>query len=68
MSAMLERNDELIEQFNKEEQKRLRLQRRKRARRKRAPGASKEFHKILDRLDELREQTPADCVSKRWIK
>ncbi|MFH1208001.1 MAG: hypothetical protein V1673_00390 [Candidatus Omnitrophota bacterium] len=48
---MLERNDELIEQFNKEEQKRQRLQRRKRARRKRAPSASKEFHKLFDRLD-----------------
>ena len=65
---MLERNDELIEQFNKEEQKRLRLQRRKRTRRKRSPGASKEFHKLLDRLDEaLERHKPADCISKRWI-
>ncbi len=61
---MLERNEELIEQFNKEEQKRQRLQRRKRARRKRAPGASKEFHKMLDRLDEAIERhKPADCIS-----
>jgi preprotein translocase subunit SecA len=65
---MLERNDALIEQFNKEEQKRLRLQRRKRARRKRAPGASKEFHKLLDRLDlAIERHKPADCISTKWI-
>ena len=61
---MLERNDELIERFNKEEQKRQRLQRRKRA-----PHASKKFHKLLDRLDEVMEKyRPVDCIAKKWIE
>ncbi len=66
---MLERNDELIELFNKEELKRQRLQQRKRERRKRNPQASKELHKLLDRVDEAIERhKPADCISKKWVR
>lgn len=65
---MLERNDELIDRSNKEEQKRQKLIRRKRNRRKRAPSTSKEFHKLLDRLDEVMERRkPVDCISRKWI-
>ena len=65
---MLDDNRELIGLFNKEEQKRQRLQRRKRARRKRMPLENKEFHKLLDRVDDAMEQhKPVDCISKKWI-
>jgi len=66
---MLDSNRKLIDQFNKEEQKYQRLQRRKRARRKKLPLASKKLHKLLDRLDVLAENhQPVDCVSKKWIE
>lgn len=65
---MLERNDELIDRFNKGEQKRQRLERRKRSRRKKAPHTSKALHKLLDRLDEAMERhKPVDCISRKWI-
>ena len=66
---MLERNDELINLFNKEEQNRQRLQLRKKARRKRAPHASKKLRKLLDLLDEAMERRkPVDCFSRKWVK
>jgi len=64
---MLNEN-EFVDQFNKEEQKRQRLKERKLKRRARFPKLSKRLHKALDRWDELREKlAPADCVSKKWI-
>lgn len=66
---MLETSRELIDQFNKHEQRRRRLQRQKRARRKQLRGARPELLKCLDRLDEITEdQKPVDCVSSKWIK
>jgi len=65
---MLDDNRELIDLFNKEEQKRQRLLQRKRARRERAPHASKTFHKLLDRVDETIERhKPVDCIANKWI-
>ncbi|MFA7254544.1 MAG: hypothetical protein WC133_00395 [Candidatus Omnitrophota bacterium] len=64
---MLERNDELIEQFNQEEQKYRRLQFRKKARRKLFPRAGKKIRKALDRLAEIESRPPAECVAKKWI-
>jgi hypothetical protein len=65
---MLDDNRELIDLFNKEEQRRQRLIRRKRGRRKKAPRSGKAWHRLLDRLDEMMERSkPADCVSKKWI-
>ena len=65
---MLKRNDELIEQFNKEEQTRQRLERRRRARRKRSPELSEKNHKILDRLEKIIERRkPTDCIARKWV-
>jgi len=62
-------NRELIDQFNKKEQKRQRLELRKLKRRTRFPKLSERFHKVFDRCDELRERmAPVDCVSQKWIK
>jgi len=61
--------NEYIEQFNKEEQKRQRLEQKKLKRRARFPKLSERFHKAMDRWDELHERlAPADCVAKKWIK
>ncbi len=66
---MLERNDELIEKFNKEEQMRQRMERCKRARRKWVPKLSRRLHKILDHFgEEIERQVPVDCISKKWIE
>ena len=65
---MLERNDELIDQFNKEEQRRQRILRRKRSRRKQDPKLSRNLQKLLDRLEkEIEKRASVDCVSKKWI-
>ncbi|MDD5227104.1 MAG: hypothetical protein PHV97_07995 [Candidatus Omnitrophica bacterium] len=63
---MLGDNRELIDQFNKEEQKRRRLEKKKLQRRVLFPKLSERFHKTLDRWDEFLEKlTPADCISRK---
>ncbi|MFA7255659.1 MAG: hypothetical protein WC133_06145 [Candidatus Omnitrophota bacterium] len=65
---MLKQN-ELVEQFNKEEQKRRRILKKKLARRIRSPKLKPALRKILDRLDEKVERSaPVDCLAKKWIK
>jgi len=65
---MLKKN-ELVEQFNKEEQKKQSLKEKKLKRRVRFPKLSERIHKALDRADELVEKrAPVDCVSGKWIK
>ena len=65
---ILERDQALIDQFNKEEQRRQHLRRRKLSRRKRAPKLSRNFHKLLDRLDaEIEKRAIVDCISKKWV-
>lgn len=66
---MLENNRELVDQFNKEEQKRQCLKRKRLKRRTCRPGASKRLHQMMDQLDEaLERRKPADCISKKWIE
>ncbi|MFA5167203.1 MAG: hypothetical protein WC530_01585 [Candidatus Omnitrophota bacterium] len=68
VQLMLERNDELIGRFNKNEQKYRSLQRRKRARRKQLPHASKKLHRLFDLFDKaIEKRESADCISKKWI-
>ncbi|MBC8420379.1 MAG: hypothetical protein ISR62_05355 [Desulfobacteraceae bacterium] len=58
-------NQELIDQFNHDEQLWRRLQWRKVKRRVRFPKLAASSHAILDLLDEMRERRkPADCVSR----
>ena len=58
-------NQELIDQFNQDEQLWRRLQWRKVKRRVRFPKLGALPHAILDLLDEMRERhKPADCVSR----
>lgn len=65
---MLESNRDLIDQFNKKEQKRQHLEQKKLKRRARFPKLNERIHKALDRWDELYERmAPVDCVSKKWI-
>jgi len=62
---MLQRNQELIDQFNRDEQRWWQLQRRKLKRRVRFPKLGALRHDILDLRDEMRERRrPADCVSR----
>ncbi len=64
---MLQRDQELIDQFNRDEQ-RWRLQWRKLKRRVRFPKLGALRHAILDLRDEMREKRqPLDCVSSKWI-
>ena len=66
--AMLQRNQELIDQFNRDEQLRHRLQWRKVKRRVRFPKLGALSHDILDLGDEMRERRrPADCVGRKRI-
>jgi hypothetical protein len=66
---MLQRNQELIDQFNRDEQRWRRLQLRKVMRRVRFPKLGGSFHAILDLRDEMRERRrPADCISSKWIE
>ncbi|MBW2036337.1 MAG: hypothetical protein JRI41_02490 [Deltaproteobacteria bacterium] len=65
---MLQRNQELIDQFNQDEQLWRRLQWRKMKRRVRFPKLGALHHAILDLRDEMRERRrQADCVSGEWI-
>jgi len=66
--TMLQRNQELIDQFNRDKQLWHRLQWRKVKRRVRFPKLGALSHAILDLRDEMRERyKPADCVSREWI-
>ena len=61
--SILQRNQELIDQFNREEQLWYRLQSRKVKRRVRFPKLGALFHAMLDLRDEMRERyRPADCI------
>jgi len=65
--SMLQRNQKLIDQFNRDEQCRRRLRWRKLKRRVRFPKLGALRHTILDLRDEMRERRrPADCVSRKW--
>jgi len=65
---MLQRNQELIDQFNHDEQRWQRLQWRKLKRRVRFPKLGALLHAILDLRDEMRERRrPADCISRKLI-
>jgi hypothetical protein len=65
---MLQRNQELIDQFNREEHRWRRLQWRKLMRRVRFPKLGALSHAILDMRDEMRERRgPADCISSKWL-
>jgi len=65
---MLQRNQELIDQFNHDEQRWQRLQLRKVKRRVRFPKLGALSHALLDMRDEMRERRrPADCVSRERI-
>ena len=66
---MLQRNQELIDQFNRDEQHWQRLQRRKVKRRVRFPKLGALRHAILDLRDEMSEKRrPVDCVSSKRIR
>jgi len=66
---MLQPNQELIDRFNRDEQRWRRLQWRKLKRRVRFPKLAALSHAILDLRDEMREkQRPVDCVSSKWIE
>ena len=66
--AMLQRNQELIDQFNRAEQRWRRLQWRKLKRRVRFPKLGALSHAMLDLRDEMRERhRPKDCISRKWL-
>ena len=66
--AMVQRNQELIDQFNRDEQRWQRLRCRKVKRRVRLPKLGPLSHAMLDLLDEISEnRRPADCVSRKRI-
>ena len=63
---MLEHNQELIDQFNREEQNWYRLQLRKMKRRIRFPELGALSHAILDLQDKIRDShKPADCIGRK---
>jgi hypothetical protein len=65
---MLQPNQGLIDQFNRDEQRWRWLQWRKLKRLGRFPKLGALLHAILDLRDEMRERRrPADCVSREWI-
>jgi len=65
---MLESNQELIDQFNSDEQHWWRLHWLKLKRRGRFPKLGALRHAMLDLRDEMRERRrSADCVSREWI-
>jgi hypothetical protein len=67
--AMLQRDEDLIDQFNSDEQHWHRLQWRKVKRRVRFPKLGALSHAMLDLLDELREKCrPADCISRKSVE
>jgi len=64
--TVLQRNQELIDQFNRDEQLWYRLQWRKVKRRVRFPKLGELSHAILDLRDEMRERhRPADCIGRK---
>ena len=64
----MQRNQELIDQFNRDEQLWHRLRWRKVKRRVRFPKLGALSHAILDLRDEIREKRrPADCVGRKRI-
>ena len=66
--TMLQRNQELIDQFNRAEQRWRRLQWRKLKRRVRFPKLGALSHAMLDLRDEMRERhRPKDCISRKWL-
>jgi hypothetical protein len=65
---MVQCDQELIDQFNRDEQRRLRLQCRKLKRRVRFPKLGALPQAMLDLRDEMREKgRPADCVSSKKV-
>ena len=65
---MLQHNQGLIDQFNREEERRQQLLWRKLKRRVRFPKLGALRHGILDLRDEMREKRrPVDCVSRKWV-
>ncbi len=65
---MLQRDQKVIGQFNRDEQRWRVLEWRKLKRRVRFPKLGALRHDILDLRDEMRERgRPADCVSREWI-
>jgi len=66
--TMSQPNQELMDQFNQDEQLWRWLQWRKLKRRVRFPKLGALPHAILDLRDEMREnRRPADCVNRKWI-
>ena len=66
--AMLQRNQELIYQFNRDEQRCHQLRCRKVKRRVRFPKLGALSHAMLDLLDEISEnRRPAECVNPKRI-
>ena len=64
--AMLQQ--ELIDQFNRDEQLWHRLQWRKLKRRVRFTKLGALSHAMLDLRDEMRERRrPVDCIGRKWI-
>ena len=68
MCAYLDDNRELIDQSNKEEQKRQRFRKACSRRKKRLSRTSKKLRDLLDSLDDaIERREPADCVSRKWV-
>ena len=66
--TMLQRNQELIDQFNCDEQRWRGLQWRKLKRRVRFPKLGALSHAMLDLRDEMRKRRrPADCIGRKRI-
>ena len=66
--TMVQRNQELIDQFNRDEQRWRWLQWRMLKRRVRFSKLGALPHAVLDLRDEMREKRrPVDCVSSKWI-
>jgi hypothetical protein len=66
---MLQRNQELIDQFNRDEQRWRWLQWRKVKRRVRFPKLGALPHAILDLRDEMRERLrPVDCIGRKRME
>jgi len=64
--TMLQRNQELIVQFNRDEHRYRQRQLRKQKRRLRFPKLGEFRHLILDLRDRMRERRrPADCISSK---
>jgi len=65
---MLQQNQDLIDQFNRDEERWHRLQWRKLMRRVRFPKLGALSHAMLDLRDEIRERRrPKDCISGKSL-